>query len=95
MILCILCYIISFAQAFLPIDVKIKGVLWFIFFGMAKLFQYTALLILGEEGIKYIKKKLRIAKQAKEEKLAKEVQQETEEGVKELSDTHINSDKNK
>ncbi len=59
---------------------------------MAKLFQYTALLILGEEGIKYIKKKLRIAK---EEKLAKEVQQETEEGVKELSDTHINSDKNK
>lgn len=49
-------YIISFAQAFLPISTKAKGILWVIFFGLAKLAQYTGLTILGAEGIKRIKK---------------------------------------
>ncbi len=53
---CIFCYIISFAQMLLPINTWMKGALWFIFFGLAKTCQYTALLILGKEGIRQIKK---------------------------------------
>ena len=33
-----------------PLSLTTKGVLWFIFFGLAKTLQYTALLILGKEG---------------------------------------------
>lgn len=55
-IICIICYIISFAQVFLPINVVTKGVLWTIFFGLAKTFQYSALIVLGTEGIKLIKR---------------------------------------
>ncbi len=40
LLLCIPCYILSFAQMALPISVEAKGVLWFILFGMAKTFQY-------------------------------------------------------
>lgn len=54
---CIPCYILSFAQMLLPISVQMKGVLWFILFGMAKTFQYGGLTILGVEGIKRIKQK--------------------------------------
>lgn len=60
LILCIPFYIISFAQMALPISATLKGVLWFIFFGLAKTTQYTGLTILGVSGIKnlrgYIKK---------------------------------------
>lgn len=52
---CVVCYVISFAQALLPIGVAWKGVLWFIFFGLAKTFQYAGILILGKEGIKRLK----------------------------------------
>lgn len=52
---CIPCYIISFAQMALDIDAKLKGVLWVVFFGMAKTFQYSGLTILGVEGIKRLK----------------------------------------
>lgn len=52
---CILCYIISFAQMLLPISTVAKGVLWFIFFGLAKTTQYSGLLILGKAGIDRIK----------------------------------------
>lgn len=52
---CLLCYIISFAQAALPISLAWKGTLWVIFFGMAKALQYTGLLILGKEGVKRLK----------------------------------------
>lgn len=48
---CILCYAISFAQMLLPISVGAKGALWVIFFGLAKTFQYSAILIFGKEGI--------------------------------------------
>lgn len=53
--LCIPCYIISFAQMALPISAATKGVLWFIFFGLAKTFQYGGLTILGVEGVKRLK----------------------------------------
>ena len=53
--LCVPCYIFSFAQMALPISVKAKGVLWFIFFGLAKTFQYGGLTILGVEGWRRLK----------------------------------------
>ncbi len=39
----------------LPISVAAKGTLWFIFFGLAKTAQYSALLILGKAGIEKIR----------------------------------------
>lgn len=53
--LCVPCYIISFAQMALPISTSAKGVLWFIFFGLAKTFQYGGLTIIGVEGVKRLK----------------------------------------
>lgn len=53
--LCVPCYIISFAQMALPISAGAKGVLWFIFFGLAKTFQYGGLTILGVEGVRRLK----------------------------------------
>lgn len=52
---CVLCYIISFAQMLLPISASAKGVLWVVFFGLAKATQYSGLLILGKAGIDRIK----------------------------------------
>ncbi|RGV32887.1 hypothetical protein DWW14_23965 [Bacteroides uniformis] len=49
--LCIISYIVSFAQILLPISATMKGVLWTVFFGLAKTFQYAALLILGSAGL--------------------------------------------
>lgn len=53
--LCVPCYVISFAQMALPISTAAKGVLWFIFFGLAKTFQYGGLTILGVKGVKRLK----------------------------------------
>ena len=36
-----------------------KGVLWAVFFGLAKAFQYSGLTILGVEGYKRLKAKLK------------------------------------
>ena len=55
LLLCIPCYIISFAQMALPLGVSTKSVLWVVFFGLAKTFQYGGLTILGAEGIKRLK----------------------------------------
>lgn len=54
-IACVICYILSFAQILLPISATAKGVLWAVFFGLAKTFQYSALLVLGAEGVKRVK----------------------------------------
>ena len=54
-IACVICYIVSFAQMLLPISVAAKGVLWIVFFGLAKTFQYSALAVLGVEGMKRVK----------------------------------------
>lgn len=53
--LCIPFYIISFAQMALSISTEMKGVLWFVFFGLAKTFQYGGLTILGVDGWKKLK----------------------------------------
>ncbi len=52
---CIPFYVLSFAQMLLPISVAAKGVLWTIFFGLAKTCQYGGLTILGVEGYGQIK----------------------------------------
>lgn len=57
LIVCVLCYVISFAQMLLPISVAAKGVLWVIFYGLAKTAQYSAILILGKSGISSLRKR--------------------------------------
>ena len=52
---CVVFYILSFAQMALPISPAMKGVLWFVLFGMAKTTQYAGLAIVGIEGWKRIK----------------------------------------
>ena len=52
---CVLFYIISFAQMGLPLSTSLKGILWVVFFGLAKTFQYCGLAILGVEGVKRLK----------------------------------------
>ena len=53
--LCAVFYMLSFAQMLLSLPAAVKGVLWVIFFGLAKTAQYTALIILGKAGIKRLK----------------------------------------
>ncbi|MDE6073266.1 MAG: hypothetical protein K2F80_01540 [Muribaculaceae bacterium] len=55
LVMCVPCYIISFAQMALPLSPSVKGILWVIFFGLAKTFQYGGLTILGAEGIRRLK----------------------------------------
>lgn len=62
LLLCIPCYIISFAQIALDISVEAKSALWIIFFGLAKTFQYGGLTILGVEGWKRLKSKFKKGK---------------------------------
>lgn len=57
--LCIPCYIFSFAQMLLPINTAAKGIIWTIFFGLAKTFQYGGITILGVEGVKKLKVRFR------------------------------------
>ncbi len=59
LLMCIPFYIISFAQMLLPLSVGTKGVLWAVFFGLAKACQYGGLTILGVEGYKRLKNKFR------------------------------------
>lgn len=59
LLLCIPFYILSFAQMLLPFSVEVKGTLWFVLFGLAKTFQYGGLTILGAEGIKILKQRLK------------------------------------
>ena len=56
---CIPFYILSFAQMLLPISVSAKGILWTVLFGLAKTCQYGGLTILGVEGYKRLKNKLK------------------------------------
>lgn len=53
--LCVPFYLLSFAQMALDTSYTMKSVLWVIFFGLAKTFQYTGILILGVEGWKKVK----------------------------------------
>ena len=61
---CVLFYILSFAQMLLPIETALKGVLWFWLFGFAKLFQYAGLAVIGVEGVKRLKMRVKLKKEA-------------------------------
>lgn len=52
---CVPCYVLSFAQMALPISVAMKGILWFVLFGLAKCCQYGGLTILGVEGVRRLR----------------------------------------
>lgn len=65
--LCIPFYLLSFAQMTLDISYTMKSVLWVIFFGLAKTFQYTGILILGVEGWKKVKSWFRRERKTSEE----------------------------
>jgi len=56
---CAVCYAVSFAQMLLPLSVSAKGVLWVVFFGLAKTAQYTAILILGKAGLERVRRYFR------------------------------------
>lgn len=62
---CVPFYILSFAQMALDIDVRWKGALWVLFFGLAKAFQYTGIAILGVEGYRKVKQRWRSAWRSK------------------------------
>lgn len=63
---CIPLYVLSFAQMLLPINATAKGVLWTVLFGLAKTFQYGGLTILGVEGYKRLKSKVKRKNSRKE-----------------------------
>lgn len=62
LIICVLFYILSFVQALLPLSAATKSTLFVVFFGMAKLTQYTSLAILGVKGWRKIKAMIRLKK---------------------------------
>lgn len=62
--LCVLCYVLSFAQMLLPLSVSAKGALWVVLYGLAKTLQYSALLILGKEGVARIRSAFRKRQQS-------------------------------
>ena len=53
---CVIFYLLSFVVLALPLSVGLRGVLWALFFGLAKSAQYGGLLILGAEGVKRVKR---------------------------------------
>ncbi len=59
LVVCLLLYILSFAQMLLPISNSAKVTLWVILFGLAKAMQYTGLAIVGVEGWRRIKSRLK------------------------------------
>lgn len=59
LVLCIPFYILSFAQMLLPISVSAKGLLWIIFFGLAKTCQYGGITIIGVEGYQRLRAKIK------------------------------------
>lgn len=60
LISCVVFYILSFVQAFLPLSASTKGVLFIVFFGLAKTTQYTGLAIVGVKGWQRIKAYIRL-----------------------------------
>ncbi len=56
---CVPFYLLSFGQMLLPISVGMKSALWIVLFGLAKTFQYAGLAILGTEGIRRLRSRMR------------------------------------
>ena len=67
LLMCIPFYLLSFVQVFFPVSTVTKGILFTIFFGLAKSFQYGGIAILGKEGYKRVKGYLKRKKQLKDE----------------------------
>ena len=67
LLMCIPFYFLSFVQVFFPVSTATKGILFTIFFGLAKSFQYGGIAILGKEGYKQVKGYLKQKKQLKDE----------------------------
>lgn len=67
LLMCIPFYFLSFVQVFFPVSTATKGILFTIFFGLAKSFQYGGIAILGKEGYKRVKGYLKRKKQLKDE----------------------------
>ena len=63
LLMCIPFYLLSFVQVFFPVSTVTKGILFTIFFGLAKSFQYGGIAILGKEGYKRVKGYLKRKKQ--------------------------------
>lgn len=55
LVFCVLFYLLSFAQALLPISAAAKTTLWVVLYGCAKTAQYAGLAIVGIEGWNRIK----------------------------------------
>lgn len=67
LLMCVPFYALSFAQFALPdsvLSLKAKGVMWIILFGLAKTCQYGGITILGIEGYRRLKARLRRSKKA-------------------------------
>ena len=52
---CVLCYAFSFLQMLLPVSAVLKGILWVVFYGLAKACQYESLIILGKSGFSMLR----------------------------------------
>ena len=52
---CVLCYAFSFLQMLLPVSAVLKGILWVVFYGLAKACQYASLIILGKSGFSMLR----------------------------------------
>lgn len=64
---CVPCYVLSFVQMAFPISVAMKGILWFVLFGLAKCCQYGGLTILGVEGVRRLRAMRRRAVEAEKQ----------------------------
>lgn len=67
LLMCIPFYLLSFVQVFFPVSTATKGILFTVFFGLAKSFQYGGIAILGKEGYKRVKGYFKRKKQEKDE----------------------------
>ncbi len=67
LLMCIPFYLLSFVQVFFPVSTATKGILFTVFFGLAKSFQYGGIAILGKEGYKQVKGYFKRKKQLKDE----------------------------
>ena len=62
LVFCVLFYLLSFAQALLPISAAAKTTLWVVLYGLAKTAQYAGLAIVGVKGWQRIKSWFRRSK---------------------------------
>ena len=62
LIICVLLYVVALIQPLLPISKVAKAIIFATSFGLAKIFQYSAIAVLGVKGWQILKTKLGIKK---------------------------------